>query len=417
MSNFKRYLVLQALCLSLLVLGAQLAFAGTISLTKNGDSAFDVVANGLGSPAGLDLTVTFDSSRLSNARVTTATGAILAANPGIGKVRFALLSTTALPGSGTIATITFDRTGDSLGDLGISGTVITAKGATIATSYTGFSETASGGTTGDTNSTVSNNPTGPGSLTTTTKGTGSGGGAAVLGGSVNTGSEEGGASTAKKDTPAQAAPQDAREAQAPVPAAADAAPAAEAPAVAKKVEKFKVHPVTSVIEKFRVYSAEKTPQKLAALFAEDDAAPFSQDPAIAIADGKATVTVTISHVPGEKAPNFSFNHARYVSLQQAGDGEWLLEVRPDKNAVRANITMTVEGVQQEIPLTVAPRAKVDLDNSGAVTEADFLIYLKGRGTDKAPDLNGDGKRDYVDDYIFTANYLLQKQSKPAAPQK
>jgi len=85
--------------------------------------------------------------------------------------------------------------------------------------------------------------------------------------------------------------------------------------------------------------------------------------------------------------------------------------------------MVTEAAQQEIPLTVSPQADVDLDKSGSVTEADFQLFLKTRGTDDAPkfDLNGDGKRDYQDDYIFTANYLVKagnvKKDLPPAPKK
>ena len=46
-----------------------------------------------------------------------------------------------------------------------------------------------------------------------------------------------------------------------------------------------------------------------------------------------------------------------------------------------------------------------------VTEADFQLFLKERGTPSASrfDLNRDGRRDYLDDYIFTANYLVKMQ--------
>jgi len=61
-------------------------------------------------------------------------------------------------------------------------------------------------------------------------------------------------------------------------------------------------------------------------------------------------------------------------------------------------------------IVVAPKAAVDLDRSGSVTEADFKLFLSDRGTAKKTkfDLNGDGKRDFVDEYIFTANYLVNK---------
>jgi hypothetical protein len=76
-------------------------------------------------------------------------------------------------------------------------------------------------------------------------------------------------------------------------------------------------------------------------------------------------------------------------------------------------------------LTVVPPlpANLKIGNGGKLTEADFNQFLKERGTDKAPrfDLNGDGKRDYVDDYIFTANYLVKLETAEttadAKPQK
>ena len=121
-------------------------------------------------------------------------------------------------------------------------------------------------------------------------------------------------------------------------------------------------------------------------------------------------------------PNFAFNSARYVSLARGDEGEWEVEVRPDAGAVSASVTMLANGTLQEFPLTVTPKVEVSLIKPGKVSEADFLLFLKETGTPAAPghDLNGDGKRDYLDDYIFTANYLLkvgeQANNKKAAQQ-
>jgi hypothetical protein len=163
------------------------------------------------------------------------------------------------------------------------------------------------------------------------------------------------------------------------------------------------------LEKFRLFQGEKSPNNFLALFDMGQGIRFSQAPPVCITDGKSSVKVTISKVAGDRAPNFAFNHAKYLSLRQTGEGEWQVEVMPEKGTVRASISMVTETAQQEIPLTVSPQADVDLDKSGAVTEADFQLFLKTRGTDGAPlfDLNGDGKRDYQDDYIFTANYLVK----------
>jgi hypothetical protein len=72
--------------------------------------------------------------------------------------------------------------------------------------------------------------------------------------------------------------------------------------------------------------------------------------------------------------------------------------------------MLLGGVTREFPLTVAPKVQVDLIKPGTVSEADFALFLKERGTAAAPksDRNADGRRDYLDEYIFTANYLAQQ---------
>src|SRR6185369_555511 len=116
-------------------------------------------------------------------------------------------------------------------------------------------------------------------------------------------------------------------------------------------------------EKFRLFSGAKTPESLTALFAVDPGAPFSQVPPICIADGKAVVKVVVPNVFSEKDPNFAFRHASYLSLRQTGEGEWQVEVKPEKGALRSDISMLVDDAQQEIPLTVSPQADVDLDKS------------------------------------------------------
>jgi hypothetical protein len=65
------------------------------------------------------------------------------------------------------------------------------------------------------------------------------------------------------------------------------------------------------------------------------------------------------------------------------------------------------------------KTDIALSKRGAVTEEDFKLFLKDRGTLKSPkyDLNGDGKRDYLDDYIFTANYIVARQNEQAGKKK
>jgi hypothetical protein len=86
----------------------------------------------------------------------------------------------------------------------------------------------------------------------------------------------------------------------------------------------------------------------------------------------------------------------------------VLKLLPGKGVYEASLALPLDNLMVVLPLVVAPRLNVDLDNSGTVTDSDFTLFLE-KGS--AFDLNGDGKRDYLDDYLFTANYLAAKQGK------
>ncbi|GFO70257.1 hypothetical protein GMLC_38360 [Geomonas limicola] len=420
MFEFKKAVLCQLLLICSLLLSAPAAFAaGSVSIAAAGNGTFNVVASGVPAPHAFHVVVGYDSSLLTVQNVTAgqmASNAIFAYNANVaGSIQIAALSQAGMSGSGVLATITFNQTGSTPGRITVGpgtasavldGSLPTAKNIPVSYFAWAPSEQQDTSTTASTGSTSDKSGT-----TQTSSGTYS------VGGTLTMPTDE---STApRKDAPGQQPPQEGREtSQSPPAPASEPAAAPEAPVAAKKVEKYQPRTVTSVLEKFRLFTGEKTPEKLSALFAPD--AVFVQTPAIAISDGTSTVTVQITRVPGERAPNFAFSHAKYVSLKQTGEGEWQLELKPDKNAIRAGIVMTVDGVEQEIPLTVLPKVSVDLNKSGGVTEADFAQFLKERGTEKAPkyDLNGDGRRDYQDDYIFTGNYLLQKGAKASgAPKK
>jgi len=442
MLKLKRTVVCQVLFLCSLVLVPLSAFAASsITVTQAGNSSFVLLASGLSSVHGIDATVSFDSARLTNPRVvqgTLATGAMFIANTNLpGSVRIAMVTGTPLKGSGPIATINFDLIGDSSGSVGLTGSAIDVNGKPLSVAFNGYavstgsgsSDTADTGTTGSTGSstgsgstTGGSGSTGTGTTTTatgtTTTATGTGSMPFVVGGTLTMPSDESGARE-HKEAVGQPQPTPQEQPAAPAPSASEPPAVRENQPAAKKAPAFQPRPVQSVLEKFRLFAGVKTPKSLVALFDRDPGAPFSQVPQVCIADGKASVLVTVSKVPGEKDPSFTFDHASYLSLNQIGDGEWQIEVRPEKGTLQASINMLLDGAQQGMPLTVAPRVDVDLDKSGTVTEADFQLFLATRGTDAAPkfDLNGDGKRDYQDDYIFTANYLAMKTagSKNEAP--
>lgn len=423
MFKFKRAALCQLLLIWSLLLTAPAVFAaGSISIAPAGNATFNVVASGIPAPHAFHVVVGYDSTLLTVQKVTQgamASGSFFAYNANVpGSIQIAALSQTGMSGSGVLATITFNQIGSTPGRIGVGpgttnavldGTVPTAKNIPVS-----YGSWAPSGLQDSTSTTAASGST-DANKTADTGNKGSSSGTYSVGGTLSMPTDESGAP--HKETAAPQAPQEGRETALPTPVPGSEPAAAPEVPVAKKAERYQAHTVTSVLEKFRLFSGEKTPQKLTALFAPD--ATFQQTPAIGISDGKSTVTVHISHLPGERAPNFAFTHARYVSLHQTGEGEWQLELKPDKNTIRAGIIMTVDGVEQEIPLTVLPLVNVDLDKSGNVNEADFRLYLKEHGTEKSPryDLNGDGRRDYQDDYIFTGNYLLQQDGKPAAAPK
>jgi hypothetical protein len=100
--------------------------------------------------------------------------------------------------------------------------------------------------------------------------------------------------------------------------------------------------------------------------------------------------------------------AKLVSLKQDAErsNTWVLEAQPEKGEYEASLMVSQGDVILEYPLTLAPKITVN-EKSKTVTDEDFSRYLSG----KRRDLNSDGKRDYLDDYIFTANFIAAKQKK------
>jgi hypothetical protein len=167
--------------------------------------------------------------------------------------------------------------------------------------------------------------------------------------------------------------------------------------------------VTGVLEAFRTYKGEISPNALTELFTRAMAGT-KQEPPVALSDGKTAVKVYID-AGGKETPHFALNGARLVSLKTAGDTSWVIEALPNQGVYDASV-MIMEGDRiSQVPMTVAPPipAEFKFGVGGKLTEADFKRFLSERGTGKSPrfDLNGDGKRDYIDDYIFTANYLAK----------
>ena len=92
-----------------------------ITLSPSGDGSFLLQGVGIEGAAAFDIALGYDAASLGNPRVVAGSfiaGAMMEANTNIpGTVRIAIIRTAPVTGSGIIATLTFDRKGESVGKI------------------------------------------------------------------------------------------------------------------------------------------------------------------------------------------------------------------------------------------------------------------------------------------------------------
>jgi hypothetical protein len=168
-----------------------------------------------------------------------------------------------------------------------------------------------------------------------------------------------------------------------------------------------------ILDRFKEYGGNKLLPDMAALFDREVAHAIHQEPAILVNNGKNKATLMVD-IPVNKSTSLSFavNGGTLLSYKKdtSVEGRWICEVLPDAGALRVTAVVMAGAGIFEYPLTVVSPTKisVSLDNQG------WSRFLKETGTPAAPlhDLNNDGKRDYIDEFIFVAQYLLQKPTPP-----
>jgi hypothetical protein len=170
-------------------------------------------------------------------------------------------------------------------------------------------------------------------------------------------------------------------------------------------------PTTSVLERFRTHTGPRTPAALTALFDAPIAAGIRQQPAVVLSDGATPVTISVAVGSSDsRAPNVAFNGAQLISLKRSKADEWDIEALPAVGTWNASLLLLTDSTTREIPLTVAPALPKEID----LSERGFIAFLGDAKASAQPpqDLNDDGRHDYLDDFIFAANYLVRPQ--PAA---
>lgn len=166
-----------------------------------------------------------------------------------------------------------------------------------------------------------------------------------------------------------------------------------------------------IIERFKRYKGEKKLQIMATLFDKAVAHNIIQEPAVLISDGKrgAILKVDLSGNVSS-SPNFAVNGGKLIKVARDKQvkGRWNVEILPEIDSSRVILTVITGGDGFDYTMTVAPKAKTAL----TIDENGWKIFLKETGTVKTVkhDLNSDGVRDYLDEYIFVANYLAKKRA-------
>jgi len=396
--------------------------AASLTLAPSSPGTFVLQGFGLENVGAMDITIGYDSATLANPRIVPGeliAGALLATNTGHpGEVRLGVVRTTAIQGSGTVATLSFDVQGNAPGKInGLSAGLVSLDGSTLPVQVRVVQPADPGPAAPTTDTPASGQPVGDqGVPAGDTAGTSSGspGGASQMltAGSLTglPGTERGGDAAVPETAPQQSF-----------------APAGEPPSVTRSddrdvriegnVSERDVISLESVLGRFRNFAGEATAAGFMKLFDPVGTGGFRQDPSPCLTDGRATLEVEVTGgTVGNQAPNVAVQGARLLSLAQdpADASAWIVKLQPEGNGLEASLAVSTDQVATIFPLVLAPRVNIDLNRSGSVTAEDFSLFLKNR---EGFDLSGDGKRDYRDDYIFTANYLAAQQAVKKAPEK
>jgi hypothetical protein len=389
--------------------------AANLKLVSVGNGVYSLQGTGFNGVAGTDVVIQYDQTALANPKVTwgsLASGYPVSNTNTAGQVHIAAVNLNAnatSPGRGTFVTITFDTVGQSSGNITANANLIDNNGDRLSPEQVSVVPIAGSSGTSQTSQEADNNSV---TASTTGSGTNSNGNTSnFLLGRVTMPTDGTAAPEKVKEQPPPLLPEPVQEKEKTIVTANTEVPQpANEHLPPEKVSEKKSTPAISVLERFRLYEGDKSPKALMALFKNVEG--ILQEPLVALSDGNSKIKVFIEHhYSGKQVPYFSLKGAKLASYRMEGESEWVIELVPDKGVYKATITIMQDGGIKEIPLTVAPHlsAKSKIDGKRKLTEADFILFLKERGTEKSPrfDLNGDGKRDYIDDYIFTANFITQ----------
>lgn len=415
-----KYIIL-LLMLSAVICDSSLSFgAAMVSIVKSGDASYTVQGSGMDGVAGIQLDITYDTSSLASPTATQGalvSGAMFAANTSRpGSIKIAIINTRTFSSSGPIATISFASKNTTTPPTpSITASMIDSNGSPIAASTGNVTAEIAAGTISTPGipfsqpSQQQNNP-----ATATTKTTSAT--STTYAGTVTLPTEQqqpvNPTPTASTTHPNPVEPSTARQ----IDQKDQNLSSEKTVADVKTGETAQYIIYRGILDRFKQYKGSKNLSSMVALFDKKVVQTINQEPAILLSDGHSKATLTID-MPTRisSSPNFAVNGGTLISFIQDKQNKvrWIVDVLPEVGTIRTSITI-IAGVEEfEFPLTITPPIKTAL----TLDERGWDKFIKELGTSTAllHDFNNDGVRDYVDEFIFVANYLAIKSTVKPAP--
>ncbi len=422
----------------LVLLAGRSQAAVQITLSPAGDSAFILQGGGLQGIAVLDLEIGYDPALMTSPQAERGglipTDAIFNFNPSTpGQIRlFIRMGSRAVSGSGTLATLRFSRLTETTpaSIRSLTANLVSVKATPVLASVQIFSraavvesppESAPSATVAapippTQNSDELENRTV--AVRNSAKGVVSGGEVAVAG------------SISVPGTQADKEPERQEKREVSVAAKTDVEPPASevgtlsesgtesaGASPAKAVQPPQITVYRAVSERFKDFVGPWTADGITGLFQPEAGQLVRQEPVVAFSDGVAAVTLRVT-LPASvrEMPRFSLRNATLLTLEQSDDGVWSIGVKPHKGSIDASITVLSDGSELHYPLVVVPLldpAALSRNGIPTVSLADIFSRRKA-GSSSAMDLNGDGRKDYLDDFILSAHYFIFRQQQSEA---
>jgi hypothetical protein len=395
--------------------GISISDASVLTITPQGGGLFLLQGAGLENVAAMDITVHYDAGSLGNPRIEQGeliAGAMMAVNAGVpGSIRIAIIRLTPITGSGNVVALTFDPIGSAPNPI---------KGLTVKLSDINglpLQAQAQVATAPDPASSASRQQSAPQvaelprAAVTVPQGKPTVSPLVAPGGIITAPESD----VRPQEIPPVVLREPVQPGQEPPVTTTDVTARRDPDRVpGPATREMAVFTQKSALDLFREYRGPRTPKDLIALFKRDVLIGCRQEPSPFVSDGKKALKVIfIAPAVRNGTPDIALLDAALVSLERDRENTntWIAVVRPKRNALEVKLTVHLPDIAMVIPLAVAPQTKVDLDGSGTVTEADFALYLKrvGEKGQAGRDLNSDGAVTYLDDFIFTANYLRAQE--------